>query len=58
MPNGHILSTYIRPRYLSDTYADLQKHYSTDSWNDQGNNVYGCIKQLYILKKHNRQMKV
>ncbi|OHF01260.1 chitinase 1 [Colletotrichum orchidophilum] len=40
----------------SDPYSDTQRQYPGDD--NQAGNAYGCVKQLYALKKQNRKLKL
>lgn len=35
---------------LSDDWADTVKKFATDSTNSTGENLFGCLKQIYLLK--------
>ncbi|TID26089.1 hypothetical protein E2P81_ATG03861 [Venturia nashicola] len=43
--------------YLSDTFADVEKMFPGDVAQN-GTNMYGCLKQINLLKRKNRNLKV
>ncbi|WRT68553.1 uncharacterized protein IL334_005530 [Kwoniella shivajii] len=44
--------------FLDDPEADYQTEYPGDNLDEEGNNIYGNLKQLFLLKEHNRNLKV
>ncbi|KAM5540815.1 hypothetical protein V8D89_005459 [Ganoderma adspersum] len=42
---------------LSDTWADVEKTFPGDVAHESGTNIYGCLKQLYLIKLAHRNIK-
>lgn len=43
---------------MSDTFADVEKIFPGDVAQNGTNNMYGCLKQINLLKRKNRNLKV
>lgn len=60
---SHILYAFFHPHSdgaisLTDKWADVDKRFPGDRWDEPGNNLYGNFKQLGKMKKERRSLKV
>ncbi|THY67781.1 glycoside hydrolase [Aureobasidium pullulans] len=43
--------------FLFDEFADIEKRFPADRSTESATDLFGCIKQLFLLKKRNRNLK-